>query len=142
MPYKDKEKMKEKKRQYYENNKEIHRELMKQYRENNKEKIIEYRESNKEKIAEQRRQYNQTPKRIKNNRILNWKKSGVKLPDNYPDWSLFYDEEYVKTTHCEECLVELTEAKRTTPTTKVLDHNHQTGEFRNILCHICNVKRK
>ena len=141
MPYKDKEKMKEKKRQYYENNKEIHRELMKQYRENNKEKIAEqqkqYRETNKEK----RNKYNQTPKRIKSNRILNWNRSGVKLPDDYPDWSLFYDEEYVKTTKCEECGVELTEDKHTTPTRKCLDHCHITGEFRNIICHACNTKR-
>ena len=153
----DKEKQKEYFRQYHENNKEKRREQMKQYRENNKEKmkeyfrqryqdnkekIMEYREINKEKIAEQRRQHNQTPKRIKNNRILNWKKSGVKLPDDYPDWDIFYEEEYMKTTPCEECGVGLTEDKRTTPTTKCLDHCHITGEFRNILCHICNVKRK
>ena len=138
----DKEKRREQMRLWRENNKEKTKEYFRQRYQNNKEKIIEYRESNKEKIAEQRRQYNQTPKRIKNNRILNWKKSGVKLPDNYPDWSLFYDEEYVKTTHCEECLVELTEDKYNTPTTKVLDHCHITGDFRNILCHACNIKRK
>ena len=123
----EKEKRREYDRQYYENNKEKNLEKMRLYRENNKKQI---------------RQYNRTPKRIEGSRISNWKKYGVKLPDDYPDWSIFYDEEYMKTTHCEECLVELTEDKRNTPTTKVLDHNHQTGEFRNIICHACNIKRR
>ena len=112
----------------------------------NKEKQKEYnkryRENNKEKFKEQKKRYNKTPAGRKSSRIYDWKKYGVKLPDDYPDWSLFYEEEYLKTTHCEECFCELTEDKRTTPTTKCLDHCHITGEFRNILCHICNVKRR
>ena len=108
----------------------------------NKEEILEqrrqYREANKQKIAE----YNQTPAAKKSSRIMNWKQQGIKLPDEYPDWSLFYDEEFLKTTHCEECFVVLTEGKRITSTTKVLDHCHITGEFRNILCHACNMKRR
>ena len=120
-------------------------EINRQYYHDNKEKIIEhreqYRENNKEMLAEQQRQYNQTPNRKKNSRIRAWKKQGIKLPDEYPDWSLFYEEEYMKTTKCEECLVELTEANRLTSTTKCLDHSHETGEFRNILCNCCNIKR-
>jgi len=142
----DKEKKAEYDKRYREANKEKRAEYSRQYHENNKEKKSEYnrqyQEANKEKIAEQRKQYNQTPERKKSRRIAHWKTYGVKLPEDYPDWSLFYEEEYMKTTHCEECFVELTEDKRTTPTTKCLDHCHITGEFRNILCHACNTKRK
>ena len=126
----DKEKVAEYSRQHYEANKERILEQQRRYRENNKEKRAEYD-----------RQHNQTPEGKKSHRINDWKQRGVKLPDDYPDWSLFYDEEYMKTTKCEECGVRLTEGKRT-PTTKCLDHSHITGEFRNILCHACNTRRK
>jgi hypothetical protein len=134
MAYKDKEKQKENQKRYREANKEKIAEQRKGY-------YKQYRENNKEKIDEYQKQYNQTSTGIKNNRIKVWKKRGVKLPDDYPDWSLFYDEEYMKATKCEECGVELTEGNRTS-TTKCLDHCHITGEFRNILCHVCNMKRK
>ena len=133
-------------RQYNEANKEKRNECSRQYYENNNDKILEqksqYRQNNKEKILEQHRQYNQTPAGKKCRRISTWKHRGVKLPDDYLDWDIFYEEEYVKTTHCEECFVELTEDKYNTSTTKVLDHCHTTGEFRNILCSSCNTKRR
>tara|TARA_R110000787_G_scaffold213169_1_gene322740 strand:- start:39 stop:467 length:429 start_codon:yes stop_codon:yes gene_type:complete len=142
MPYKDKEKQREHDKQYREANREKINNRMKQYYIDNKEVRNNYNRQYQEAHKEQQRQYNRTPGRKKIMRISNWKKYGVKLPDDYPDWSLFYDEEYVKTTKCEECFVELTEADRLTPTTKVLDHCHTTGDFRNILCHACNIKRK
>ena len=51
-------------------------------------------------------------------------------------------EHYLKTTHCDECEVELTYDKVRTTTTKCMDHCHETGQFRNILCHSCNSKRR
>ena len=50
-------------------------------------------------------------------------------------------EKYINTEYCELCNVNLTEDKRTTKTTRCLDHDHQTGLLRNIVCHCCNVKR-
>tara|TARA_R110002153_G_scaffold113798_1_gene256234 strand:- start:376 stop:756 length:381 start_codon:yes stop_codon:yes gene_type:complete len=121
------------------------REQLKQYREKNKEKIAEvrkqYRENNKEKIAEIKRQYQQTPMGKRRNRISSWKYLGIKLPEEYPDWDIFHDEEYLSTTNCEECGVLLTEDKSPTPTRKCLDHDHTTGLFRNILCNACNIQR-
>jgi hypothetical protein len=137
----DKEKHAESCRQYREANRDKIAEYDRQYYEANKERLLEkksqYREANKQKIKE----YNQTPAGKKSRRISYWKYQGIKLPDDYPDWDIFYDDEYMKTTHCEECLVKLTEDKRNTSTTKCVDHCHITGEFRNILCHRCNLRR-
>jgi len=138
----DKEKHIEYNRRYREANREKINNNRKQYYIDNKEEILEKKKQYYIDNPEQRKEYNQTPGRKKIARINNWKKYGIKLPDEYPNWSLFYNEEYMKTTKCEECFVELTEDKRLTSTTKVLDHCHTTGEFRNILCHACNTKRK
>ena len=128
-----KERKKERNRIWQENNKE----WKKQYYENNKEKINaihkEYRENNKEKIKE----HNQTEARKKPNRIRNWKHAGV-ISEDFE--SLY--EYFINCKNCEECNVELTVDKRMTPTTRCLDHDHETNLFRNVLCNLCNVKRR
>ena len=142
----NKEKLAEKNRKYREANREKLAEARKQYREANKEKLAEknrkYHEDNKEKLAEKYRKYRQTPIGKRNRRISRWKREGIKLPEEYGDeWDIFYEEEYLSTTNCEECGVKLTVDKKNTSTTKCLDHNHISGDFRNILCHACNIQR-
>jgi hypothetical protein len=71
----------------------------------------------------------------KSKRISKWKRRGV----IHHDFDELY-EKYINTEYCELCSVKLTEGKRSTHTTRCLDHNHETGEFRNIICHYCNIR--
>ena len=116
---------------------EKRKQQMKDYRSKNKEKLkeyhTEYNQKNKERILE----YRQSPEGLKTSRIINWKQRGLICDDI----DALYDH-YTKTTHCDECSVELTYDKRLTRTTKCMDHCHETGQFRNILCHSCNTKRR
>ena len=135
-----KQKRRETQKLYREKNKEKIKEYRRLYKEKNKEKIKEsnrlYRENNKEKVKESERVYSQTEKGIKTHRIKNWKKRGVISED--------FDElynQYLRTSYCDICKVELTYDKQNTCTTKCLDHCHVTGEVRNILCQSCNTKR-
>lgn len=99
-------------------------------------------QNNKQKRYESCRKYRQTPKGIMMRRITDWKYKNIKLPEEYgKNWDIFYELEYMGTTNCEECNVELTEEWPLTSTTRCLDHDHDTGEFRNILCNACNTKR-
>tara|TARA_R110002096_G_scaffold205701_1_gene391655 strand:+ start:477 stop:914 length:438 start_codon:yes stop_codon:yes gene_type:complete len=118
-------------RQYKIDNKEETAAYNKQYRIANKEEkaayMKQYRIANKEKI---------TQTRIKNREQLTtkrWKKQGVKCDDFPVLFKLVQD-----TTHCNRCNVLLTTGKQCS-TTRVMDHNHETGLFRNVLCCNCNL---
>ncbi len=93
-----------------------------------------YREKNKEKIAEYKRLWRLTASGRKSNRISHWKFRGV----IHPNFDELY-EKFINTELCELCNVQLTEDKDKTKTTRCLDHDHITGEFRNIVCHSCNT---
>ena len=109
---------------------------MKTYRETNKERKKAYYEKNKEKIKAYNKVYDQTPAGKKARRTRIWKSRGVICDD----FDALY-EQYINTLLCEECEVELTEDKVITPTTRCLDHCHETHLFRNVLCNACNVRR-
>jgi len=149
-----KEEMKAKHKEYYEKNKDY---LLKQqkdkYYANHEESLIKNRISyHKNKVlkteeekaetkrifqekVKQRREDNK-PNIVKSNRIKKWKSRGVKCDD----WDILYDK-YINTTNCEQCDVELVEGNYGS-NKKCLDHNHDTGEFRNVLCNLCNCRRK
>lgn len=83
-------------------------------------------------ITQYMREYRKTPKGYKNTMIVNWKQQG--LVDDYD--SIF--ERYINTEYCDLCKV-LLEGKGGNK--KCMEHDHKTGEFRNITCSRCNTSK-
>ena len=130
MPYGgDAEERKDKARLYYLKNREKRLEQQRLYRLKNKDKIKEYDKQRK-------KEYQQSPQGKKTARINHWKQRGVMCDD----WDALY-QKYINTELCEECNCVLTVDKKTTLTTRCLDHCHKTGEFRNVICNGCNIRR-
>lgn len=121
-------------KQYYLENKEKLLLQKKQYNLENKEKIAiykkQYRLENREKLVLYNKKYN-----LENHRqitIQKWKYQGLICGD----FDELYD--YFKSVNnCERCDVLLTSGENCN-TRKVMDHDHSTGEFRNVLCNLCN----
>ena len=65
----------------------------------------------------------------KSTMIYKWKKSGL-IYDNYDE---LYDV-YINTMECQHCQTEFTKKN-----CRCMDHNHETGLFRKIVCNRCNV---
>ena len=94
-----------------------------------KYKAKEYRTKTADTRSKYKKVYNSTPtgKRVKLLGI--WKKRGVK-----GDLATFYDERYLLATNCEVCDTIFKSTKD-----RHLDHNHETGEIRYVLCQKCNT---
>jgi len=95
----------------------------------------EYIEANKEHIVNYMREYRKDPKHKKAHRISNWKWQGMVCDD----WDKMY-EDYINMPNCEECGIELVSGR--SRNARCLDHDHETGQIRNILCYACNSRRK
>ena len=106
-------------------------------RERKKESSLKFYHKNKERLNERKKAYDQSEQGKKAHRIARWKHRGI-ICENFDN---LYDY-YINCKNCEQCNVELTFDKRRKSTTRCLDHCHETGEFRNVLCHCCNVKRR
>ena len=126
---KNKEKLIENQKEYYIDHKEQIKEYKKQYAIENKERFLEYNK-------EQSKLYRKTELGVKFKHISRWRSRGV-----IGDYEEMY-ERYKNTEECDNCGIELTKGGVNKSNTKVLDHSHITGEFRNILCLSCNIKRR
>ena len=141
MPMTEEEKQKKREygKDYYERNKERIKKQSKDYREKNKDKIKkqtkDYYQENKEKKKEYDKEYKKTPQGKKVNIISNWKYIGLKETDEKIE-ELY--EIYTTIKFCEACDIELTRTGKNSATDINLDHCHQTGKFRLMLCGTCN----
>ena len=97
-----------------------------------KEKQKEYMRlryiANKDKLNEYNKAYRQTPQGKKSIRMGHWKRIGVNNVNNE-----MYDR-YINTHCCDVCNKEFKNSLD-----RHLDHNHDTGDFRQILCRACNT---
>jgi len=105
------------------------------YQKTEKGKETQKKYEQSEKGKEAIRKYLQSEKGKKVLRIRNWRKRGI-ISDDYD--KLY--EKYITTTHCELCNVELIENKYSVPNRRCLDHCHQSGLVRNIVCQSCNSR--
>lgn len=119
MPWTKKER-KEYNTLYYQQNKHKINQHQKEYNNENKDKIKTYQERNPDKL-----------------KIADWKRNGMKLKPN-EDWESIYLF-YITCEECEECGVKLTNGQKSN--SRNLDHDHDTGFIRNVLCFGCNIRR-
>lgn len=104
-----------------------------------KEYRAEWRAKHREKLAEKGRVYYNNHKEQhkawtqifegkRSGTISNWKQRGL----IHEDYNQLYDC-YINTHKCDVCLKDFTDS-----TDRCMDHNHETGLFRQILCRNCN----
>ena len=70
----------------------------------------------------------------KSNTKSQWRKQGMIFTQE--DFEFIY-EEYIHASNCDLCNKEFKSSQD-----RQLDHDHETGEVRNIVCNSCNQKRK
>jgi hypothetical protein len=108
------------KKEYYEKNKQSILDQKKEYYKKNKQnkiqKVKEWQQNNEEKAKKYRK-------------ICEWKRRGL-ICQNYDQvYQLWLD-----STHCDSC-----SCKYTNKNVKSMDHCHNTGKFRGIICNRCNA---
>ena len=137
-PEEKKERKRERDRRYREKNKERLAEYIKEYERKNKERLIEYRKEyymdNREQKIEYNKQYSKEYRKTYNgdrtNKITKWKSRGVINEDFDTLYDLFINTD--KCMYCEKVFVDSVD--------RCLDHDHETGLYRAVLCRSCNVK--
>lgn len=92
----------------------------------------EYYQKNKIKISEKNKLGRDSDDFIKRHKISQWKFAGIKS-DDYEE----LHEKFMNTSNCENCDKEFIKTFD-----KCLDHDHNTGDFRYVLCRNCNSSRK
>ena len=107
----------------------------KERKEKNNIYMREYYQLNLEQKKLYDKEHRKTEAGKKSQRISRWRNRGV-IND---DFNSLY-EYYINCKNCEECNVELIEGNFGS-NKKCLDHNHETGLFRNVVCCACNTKR-
>ena len=76
--------------------------------------------------------YHTTQKGIKCRKKTEWKSRGLNMDDFEEAW-----EKWWNASNCEECGMEI--VRGNCRNGKSMDHCHETGKFRAILCKVCNT---
>ena len=94
----------------------------------------------KEKEREYSKIYAQTPNGKKSRTKSKWKHIGMLFTEE--DFERIYNL-YLTQELCNACDVKLTRGERyTTQSRASMDHDHETGLFRHIICNACNANDK
>ena len=96
--------------------------------------MVQTKEERKAYMKEYSKVYDKSKKGKMFNKISDWKRRGLvcDTPEDY--LTIYYH--YLCSTNCEKCNKEFDNTKHND---KHMDHNHSTGQYRNILCHSCNA---
>jgi hypothetical protein len=119
----------------YEANKARILEQQKAYRQENKIHRAEqgrvYREAHKAEIAERTKAWLQTPAGKKSRTLKSWRYDGL-IDSDSDNYEKRYTA-YLQATHCAACKCEFKDSYD-----RCMDHDHDTGLFRQFLCRQCN----
>jgi hypothetical protein len=125
---KNREKRKEYSKEYYLKNNEYFKEYYLKNKEKIKEYDKEYRLKNKEKLKEYLRDWHQKPENIERNKNYKLKKTYNLTLEQ------FNDKLNNQNNKCSICYRTFDEKINKAQ----VDHNHQTGKIRDLLCFFCN----
>tara|TARA_R110000823_G_scaffold84884_6_gene190931 strand:+ start:645 stop:1334 length:690 start_codon:yes stop_codon:yes gene_type:complete len=142
---KNKAKMNARQKKYDAKNKDKIKMKAKKYYQDNREHLMEYQTQynldNPEKRKAHMKEYYQRPKNkervriyclTKDVKVKGWIRNGL-----LDDYDMVWDR-YCNTEFCDDCGVKLIHEGNCCNERKCMDHCHETGKFRNILCHKCN----
>ena len=134
MPQSEEEK-KQYMKEWREKNKEKKKEYDKKYRQEYREKRLESQRKWREKNKEYMKEYLRTPEVKKRQTISHWV-NALGLKESKEDLDRIY---HLRETQelCNACDVKLTRDE-VCPTEACMDHDHETGRFRHIICRSCN----
>lgn len=67
-----------------------------------------------------------------------WRRENIKIPDKEE-----FKKIWMETTHCQLCDVELIDKQvKSSSNRKCLEHDHESGYWRSICCHRCNMRMR